>query len=85
MKLGKDFELLLHVGEGVMKFVLVYIITDIVNGYTYFWKQFRNMCEVLHIEFIFFDQFYFGDSKIESNSRYDKKTLGLIMFQYYLS
>lgn len=43
------------------------------------------MCEVLHIEFIFFDQFYFGDSKIESNSRYDKKTLGLIMFQYYLS
>lgn len=36
MKLGKDFELLLHVGEGVMKFVLVYIIIDIVNGYTYF-------------------------------------------------
>lgn len=36
IKLGKNFELLLHVGEGVTKFVLVYIITDIVNDYTSF-------------------------------------------------
>lgn len=66
-----------------MKFVLVYIITGIVNWYTYFRKQFRNMSEVLTI-FIFFDEFYFGDSKVESNSRHEKKTLGLIMLQYYL-